>query len=173
LPTPTPAMSHADNREKSALDPGNPKAFMPGKTGADYCIFRPVHGAYQSSGLSHSGSPVNGAGREPSCAVCEPGVNAGPNTAAPKPRERGKTASRRGQRCVEQRGRSPGYSFHNTVVSPNGPVGVNRWTVDRHPGLRPWAVEYDPVGVGAGEAITVRSPHHPLPLHPSTSSLRD
>ena len=90
---------HGAFRE-AVVDP----AFMPGKTGADYCVFSPVHGAYQSSGLSHSGSPVNGAGRKSSFAVGEPGVNAGPNTAAPKPRERGKPVSSGGQRCVEQRG---------------------------------------------------------------------
>jgi hypothetical protein len=66
---------------------------MPGKTGAHYCVFSPVHGAYQLLGLSHPGSPVNGAGRKSSGAVREPGVNAGPNTAARKPRERGKPAS--------------------------------------------------------------------------------
>ena len=70
-------------------------AFMPRKTGAHYGVFSPVHGAYYLLGLSHPGSPVNGAGRKSSGAVCEPGVNTGPNTAARKPRERGKPASGR------------------------------------------------------------------------------
>jgi len=79
---------HGAFRE-AVIDP----AFMPGKTGAHYCVFSPVHGAYHLLGLSHPGSPVNGAGRKPSGVVCEPGVNAGPNTAARMHRERGKPAS--------------------------------------------------------------------------------
>jgi len=50
----------------------------------------------------------------------EPGVNAGPNTAARKPRERGKPALGRYKRCVEERGRSPGKANHSAPIHPNG-----------------------------------------------------